>query len=187
MTDLDLTAIADTDFDLGVLASFTNDREVLHAAIKQVRDKSANGSTPVIRVMVVDSDVTLQPLVKQNLRIIETLEGVISQIERLPGRKVVTFVARGTLYNPALPYFEVIRERLQKLIDRANRAQISIYTVQTKDLNPNGGNRGDDGLINLARETGGRAIYNTNDLRVGYAGIIEENRGYYLLAYNPGG
>ena len=53
-------------------------------------------------------------------------------------------------------------------------------------LNPNGGNYGNDGLISLARETGGRAIYNTNDLRVGFAGVIEENRGYYLLAYNPG-
>src|SRR6185369_13368619 len=30
------------------------------------------------------------------------------------------------------------------------------------------------------------AIYNTNDLRAGFADIMEENRGYYLLAYNPG-
>jgi len=72
------------------------------------------------------------------------------------------------------------------LIDRANRAQIALYTVQTRDLNANGGNVGNDGLIGLARETGGRAIYNTNDLRSGFATVIEENRGYYLLAYNPG-
>jgi hypothetical protein len=117
---------------------------------------------------------------------IETLENVISQLERLPGRKVVTLVARGMLYNPSLPYSEVLREHVQKLIDRANRAQIALYTVQTRDLNPNGGNFGNDGLIGLARETGGRAIYNTNDLRVGFAAVIEENRGYYLLAYNPG-
>jgi len=41
-------------------------------------------------------------------------------------------------------------------------------------------------LISIAHETGGRAIYNTNDLRAGFADIMEENRGYYLLAYNPG-
>jgi VWFA-related protein len=184
MGDLDLAAIADTDVDLGVLASFTNDRDVLRAAIKQVHESA--GRSPRIRVMMVGGDLSLQPLVRQNLRMIETLENVISQVEKLPGRKVVTFVARGMLYNPALPYSEVIRDRVRKLIDSANRAQISIYTVQTRDLNPNGGNFGNDGLINLARETGGRAIYNTNDLRVGFATVIEENRGYYLLAYNPG-
>lgn len=186
MTDLDLAAIADTDVELGVLSSFTNDRDVLRAAIKQVRENSSNGRSPVIRVMQVGGDGSLQPLVKQNLRMIETLENVISQVEKLPGRKIVTFVARGMLYNPNLPYSEVLRERVQKLIDSANRAQISIYTVQMRDLNPSGGNFGNDGLINLAKETGGRAIYNTNDLRVGFAKVIEENRGYYLLAYNPG-
>jgi len=186
MTDLDLAAIADTDVDLGVLASFTNDRAVLHAAIKEVRENSSNGRSPTIRVMGSGSDISLQPLVKQNLRMIETLENVISEVERLPGRKVVTLVARGMLFNPNLPYSEVLRAHVQKLIDRANRAQIALYTVQTRDLSPNGGNIGNDGLINLARQTGGRAIYNTNDLRVGFANVIEENRGYYLLAYNPG-
>lgn len=184
MGDFDLAAIADTDVDIGVLSSYTNDRDVLHAAIKQVRNSALRA--PRIRVMMVGGDLSLQPLVQQNLRMIETLDNVIAQIRKLPGRKVVTFVARGMLYNPALPYSEVIRDRVRKLIENANRAQISIYTVQTRDLNPNGGNYGNDGLINLARETGGRAIYNTNDLRVGFASVIEENRGYYLLAYNPG-
>jgi VWFA-related protein len=186
MNDFDLTAIADTDVDLGVLSSFTNDRDVLHAAIKQVRDNSAIGRSPTIRVMMIGSDISLQPLVKQNLRMIETLENVVSELERLPGRKVVTLVARGMLYNPDLPYAQVLREHVKQLIERANRAQIALYTVQTRDLSPNGGNFGNDGLIDLARETGGRAIYNTNDLRTGFASVIEENRGYYLLAYNPG-
>lgn len=88
MSDLDLAAIADTDVDLGVLASFTNDRNVLHAAIKQVRDNASNGRSPTIRVMAAGTEVSLQPLVKQNLRMIETLENVISQLERLPGTPV---------------------------------------------------------------------------------------------------
>jgi VWFA-related protein len=184
MADADLTAIADTDADLGVLASFTSDRDVLHEAIKEVRDNS--GKSPTIRVFASGGDITLQPLVKQNLRMLETLENVVDQVEKLPGRKVVTFVARGMLYNPYLPYAEVIRDRVEKLIARANRAQIAIYTLQLRDLSPGGGNYGNDGLIHVARETGGKAIYNTNDLRVGFAEIVEENRGYYLLAYNPG-
>jgi VWFA-related protein len=184
MTDTDLVAIADTEVDLGVLSSFTNDRDVLHAAIDQVRKDPIN-STP-IRVMAAGGDLTLQPLIKQHLRMLQTLESVIGQVAKLPGRKVVTFLARGMLYNPRLPYAEVLRERVDKLIATANRAKIAIYTLQLRDLNPNGGNTGNDRLISIARDTGGRAIYNTNDLRAGFADIMEENRGYYLLAYNPG-
>ena len=184
MTESDLVAIADTEVDLGVLSSFTNDREVLHAAIDQVRKDPLNA--PPIRVMAAGGDLTLQPLIKQHLRMIQTLENVIGQVEKLPGRKVVTFLARGMLYNPRLPYADVLRDRVDKLIATANRAKIAIYTLQLRDLNPNGVNQGNDRLISIARDTGGRSIYNTNDLRLGFADIVEENRGYYLLAYNPG-
>jgi VWFA-related protein len=186
MSDSDLVAIADLDVNIGVLSSFTNDRDVLRAAIDQVRDNAVNGKSPVIRVMAVGRELMLQSLVKQNLRMMETLENVVGQVESLPGRKVVTLVARGMLYNPSLPYSDVIKVRLARLVERANRAQIAIYTVQARDLSPSGGNNGDDGLIALAKATGGRAIYNTNDLRSGFNEIVEENRGYYLLGYNPG-
>ncbi len=186
MNDNDLVAIADMDVSLGVLASFTNAREVLNEAIATMRKNAVNGNSPVIQIMAVNSDLTLQPLVQYNLKILDTLESVIGQLQTLPGRKVLTLVARGMLYNPNLPYANVIKERRARLIEKANRAQIAIYTVQTRDLISRGGNYGDDGLIDLAAETGGRAIYNTNDVRVGFNEVIEENRGYYLLAYNPG-
>ncbi len=186
MNDNDLVAIADLDVNLGVLASFTNDREVLNEAIATMRRNATNGNSPAIQIMAVGSDLTLQPLVQYNLRLLDTLETIIGQLQTLPGRKVLTLVARGMLYNPNLPYSNVIKERRARLIEKANRAQIAIYTVQTRDLNARGGNYGEDGLIDLANETGGRAIYNTNDVRVGFNEVIEENRGYYLLAYNLG-
>jgi VWFA-related protein len=40
-------------------------------------------------------------------------------------------------------------------------------------------------LEDLAQDTGGRAIANTNDLRAGLAGISEELRHYYELVYAP--
>jgi len=186
LTDRDLVAIADTDASLGVLASFTNDREVLHAAIKQVRENASNGRSKPIRIMATGADLTLQPLVKRNLAMLDTIENAVKQVAQLPGRKVVTLLARGMLYNPLLPYGEVILDRVRKLIETANRAKIAIYTLELRDLSPSGRNIGSDGLIQLASETGGRAIYNTNDLRVGFAEVVEENRGYYLLGYNPG-
>lgn len=186
MTNRDLTAIADADVDIGVLSSFTNDRALLHAAIKQVRENASNGRSPSIRVMQTSGGLVLQALVKQNLRMIGTLESVVAQLERIPGRKIVTLVARGLLYDSSFLEANVVRERIERLSEKANRARIAIYTLQLKDLSPQGGNYGNDGLIHLAKETGGRAIFNTNDLRDGFANIVEENRGYYTLAYNAG-
>ena len=187
MTQGDLAAIADTDVDIGVLSSFTNDRDVLHAAINHVRDNAVSGRSPVIRIFAVNRDASIKPLVKRNFDALQMLENVIGQVVQLPGRKVVVFIARGILFNPDLPYWPAIKERLDRVVTKANQAHIAIYTLNTRDLNPQGGNIGNDGLIHLARETGGRPIYNTNDLRAGFDSVIEENRGYYLLAYNPGG
>jgi VWFA-related protein len=41
------------------------------------------------------------------------------------------------------------------------------------------------GLQYLAQETGGLAIYNTNDLARGVNRILDDQRGYYLLGYIP--
>lgn len=79
-----------------------------------------------------------------------------------------------------------IKTNLDRLIKKANEAQIAIYTLHTRDLDRRGRFRGDDGLIQLAQKTGGKAIYATNDLSVEFKSVIEENRGYYLLSYNPG-
>lgn len=39
----------------------------------------------------------------------------------------------------------------------------------------------------LARQTGGRLIYNTNDIAGGLRRVMEEQKGYYLIGYRPGG
>ena len=42
-----------------------------------------------------------------------------------------------------------------------------------------------DGLLNLAAETGGRAIFNRNDFEVELTNIAREMGSYYSLAYEP--
>ncbi|HKR23156.1 MAG TPA: VWA domain-containing protein [Pyrinomonadaceae bacterium] len=184
MTNADLAAIASTEVDLGVLSSFTNDRDVLDAAMKRTREAVRQQSA--ISITAVGRELQSQSLVKLNLRVMETLENVIAQVEMLPGRKVVTLLSGGLLYHPQLPYHQVISERLERLIKKANQAQIAIYTLHTRDLDLRGRFRGNDALIRLAEQTGGQAISATNDLRVEFENVIEENRGYYLLSYNPG-
>lgn len=181
----DLVAIGDTEVDMGVLASFTNDRAALRQAIRQIRTNPTSGRAPIIRVTSINGNLSLADLRQQNLRVIETLSDVIKQLETLPGRKVITLLSRGMLFDPQLPDGDTVIQRMRKLIDQANRARVSIYTLTPAGVGNFGGEplQNFDSLIRLANETGGRAIYNTNDFRVGFAEIVEKSRGYYLLAY----
>jgi VWFA-related protein len=183
MTKADLAAITSTDVDLGILSSFTNDRAVLEAAMKRTHESV---SQPAVMVTAVNGELQALSLAKMNLRVMETLENVIKQVETLPGRKVVTLLSGGLLFHPQLPYYQLVSERLDRLIKKANEAQIAIYTLHTRDLDLRRRSMGNDGLIQLAQQTGGRAIHSTNDLSVEFGRIVEENRGYYLLSYNPG-
>ena len=183
--DRDLVAIGDTEVDIGVLASFTNNRAVLRRAINQIRSNPTGGKAPVIRVTLGGGGLDLRELANQNLRVLETLSNVIKQLETLPGRKIVTLLSRGMLFNPRWPGADTVIQRMEKVIDEANRARVSIYTLSPSGLGNFGGDtlQNLDSLIHLAKETGGRAIYNTNDTRVGFEEVVEKSRGYYLLAY----
>jgi VWFA-related protein len=202
----DLVAISSVEFDLGVLASFTSDKQVLHAASEQLRNGPMNQSVPpvVIHYFIDTASPTkytyaLESLIRQNLSVIETASRALAQVQTLPGRKFLILISRGMSYDPRLPGTDAVRARMDQLIGRANRAHVTFYTLSPTDIGNFGGHGTSgliaagmqgiediDSLVHLATETGGRAIYNTNDTRVGFADILEENRGYYLLAYNPG-
>jgi VWFA-related protein len=121
---------------------------------------------------------------------------------------VISLFSRGLMYDQRLPGSDVVRKRLDEVIAKANRERITIYTMSPTEIDNLGGAsmpaRGRtvpgrlsdvstrrtvqdiDSLQHLASETGGRAIYATNDVRIGFAQVLEENRGYYLLGFNPG-
>jgi VWFA-related protein len=204
----DLAAIASTEINLGVLSSFTSAKEVLHAALAGIRDGLTHQTVSPLILFLPDM---LQPLVLQNLSVIETASKAITQIQSLPGRKFLILVSRGMMYDPRIAGSDVVRAHLEQLIAQANKAHVTFYTLSSTGIGNYGGAhvayespraraRGGSGssfsaaqgledldsLVHLANETGGRAIYNTNDMRVGFDTILEENRGYYLLAYNPG-
>lgn len=212
----DLAAIAATETNLGVLSSFTSDRRVLRAAVERVRQAPAGGDSRVIRLTSTftetGSEHAFEPLVRQNLSVLRTASEAVEQLKTLPGRKFVVLLSRGMLFDPRFTGSQTVRERMRELIERANRERVTFYTLSPNGLGdyggtgppaPRGVNLGGpsglgpaavgrgvedlDSLSHLARETGGRAIYNTNDARVGLGEILEQNGGYYLLAYNPGG
>ena len=152
---------------------------------------------------------------------------VVSGLNELPGRKSILLVSDGFKifrsinlndtnnlnknYNARDGDREYMAlDRVRRLIDKANRASVVIYTMNATGLqyfglqaadstfgrpdsevrdeyterrNSAWGNQ--DGLTYLARETGGIAIHDTNDLGRGIRRVLEDQRGYYLIGYRP--
>lgn len=137
---------------------------------------------------------------------------VIRGLKELPGRKSILLVSDGfKIYDRDDPTknYEA-RDRMQKLIDEAGRASVVIYTMnatglqtlsftaadnlsgrdQTQmqdalDQRRNEAFNNQEGLDYLARETGGMAIRNTNDLSGGIRRVLEDQKGFYLIGYRP--
>src|SRR6266566_2973904 len=137
---------------------------------------------------------------------------VVRGMRELPGRKSILLISDGfrihSSDDPTRNFRTLLA--LRHLIDQANRATVVIYTMngaglQTLMLGAADSSAGmsseqvekqlndrrtsafesQEGLDYLARETGGIAIRNTNDLSGGVRRVLEDQRSYYLIGYRP--
>jgi VWFA-related protein len=137
---------------------------------------------------------------------------VVRGLRELPGRKSILLISDGfrifSRDDPTRTYRAL--QKLQRLIDEAGRASVVIYTMNatglqtlgltaadsTGDMTPNqleerlssrslAAFETQEGLDYLAKETGGLAIRNTNDLNGGIRRVLEDQKGYYLVGYRP--
>ena len=163
------------------------------------------------------------------------LNTTINAMSRLPGRKSILYVAEGvyslfsnTVVNSqradsaipsssALIFSDIdkLREDLRGITEIANRATISIYTLDPRGTLPinfsaseqmrggmterENGIRNDSTLVGrsnqlqisqqglkfLSEETSGKAFINTNDLGKSLRETLDSQNGYYVLAYQP--
>ena len=98
------------------------------------------------------------------------------------GRKIVIFVSQGppTVFGRNGTLQDVMRDIAQA----ANRGNVTIYPVDPRGLGMVAtGSR--DTLFQLAAETGGRAITDTNDPTAGLTRILRDATAYYVLGYQP--
>jgi hypothetical protein len=149
------------------------------------------------------------------------LLAVVASLQELPGRKTIVFFSEGLAAPPAA------LQAFRSVIDTANRANVTIYTVDASGLRaesvvaetrremtaagtdrivqietgamPVGGSmlrvmeRNEDmlrqdphtSLGDLARDTGGVLVRDTNDLRSAFRRIDEDMRFHYVLTYAP--
>ncbi len=138
---------------------------------------------------------------------------VVRGMADLPGRKSVMLLSDGfkLFTKDASGSIESGRvlQSLRRLVDQANRASVVVYTMDARGLQVTGITAADntsgrtseeiqqaasdrstelsdtqDGLRYLARETGGFAIVNNNDLSGGIRRILDD-QSYYLVGYEP--
>ena len=138
------------------------------------------------------------------IRTLAALENFVRSAAALPGRKLALFISDGFFLNEQRPD---TADRLRHITDAATRAGVVIYTLQASGLGTafpdaaSGVSLGPDGstggaplgedtaaqapLVQLAADTGGRALLNSNDLVRGVTQALAETGRYYLLAWRP--
>lgn len=135
---------------------------------------------------------------------------VVRGMRTLPGRKSIILFSEGFRLRNDMGVNTRVVTSLRLLSDMANRASVVIYTMDPRGLQYLGltaadstsdlsfddiQSRLDDrrnkflesqlGLSYLAQVTGGTSIKNTNDLSKGIERILDDQKGYYLIGYQP--
>jgi VWFA-related protein len=136
----------------------------------------------------------------RNQATLDTLERALNGLAGVKGRKSVILASQGFIYDPNLDEFR----RVNRAALRANAAIYFLNTrglegmpdVLTAEFGPSlpdqdmGYNfaltqEAVGGSENVAADSGGFTVRNTNDLEEGIERIARESRVYYLLGYHP--
>src|SRR3984957_20305138 len=221
MTKADVVAVIVFSTRINVLANFTNDRAVLGKAIAQLTpDNSANlASRLYAAAQNEESDVQeytgaaytpdeTEFNVFNTDQKLAAVEGLADVLGGIPGRKAMLEFTGGITQTG-----EENRTQLRAATDAANRADVSIYSIDSRGLlaAPPGGDtttnaatgtsmftgasvfhqtdqREDsrDTLATLSTDTGGKAFFDLGDLSEALPKIQQDNGGYYLVGYNLG-
>ncbi|HEY0320891.1 MAG TPA: VWA domain-containing protein [Pyrinomonadaceae bacterium] len=225
----DLSAIVRTSSGIGVLQQFTSDKRILYAAVDRIRwfprsrgglsavqpknslSEDSGGSEGVDASKAGTSEENRQ---ENSVRdTIGALMYIVRGFQNLPGRKaIVLFTDSLRLFNRVGPGVDTNTERMQRLIDLANRSSVVFYSIDARGLQPLNFTAAEpaaglpnqtaaamtgvgsprqnffedqDGMNYLAKETGGIFIKDNNDLNKGLERVLEDQKGYYLIGYRP--
>ena len=213
LTPADLVAIAAVGSTLQIVQDFTADREVLSAALDRFAAGDSlgfqDGTAPTGEETEADgfvADDTEFNIFNTDRRLaaIELLSDTLAPIQQ---KKSIVYFSSGMTQRG-----EDNQVQLRAAIDRAVKANVSIYPVDTRGLTaivPGGAasqasgrggssmfsGRGvsrqfdsqaasQDTLVALASDTGGKAFLDTNDFGGVYTKVIADTSAYYLLGYS---
>lgn len=215
----DLVAAVTFGSNLSVLANFTNNRAILEKAVAQLIPGVSSGIANPLYAAAQNGEYDVQQYTGDAYTADETefnvfntdqklvaIEGLANVLASIPGRKALVEFTGGITQTG-----EENRAELQAATDAANRADISIYSIDARGMytTPPGGDvttaaasgtsmfsgasvfhqtdqREDsrDTLATLSTDTGGRAFFDLGDLSDAFPKIQQENGGYYLVGYD---
>jgi VWFA-related protein len=132
------------------------------------------------------------------------LEGLIRSLNTQPGRKLIFFISGGFLFDDR---HSDSMDRLRRITSAAARSGVVIYSMDARGLVVTSGDasqagqfdpsgrlqraasselRASQDIMNaLAKDTGGKTVFNTNTLTPGLGRALKETSTYYLLAWKP--
>jgi len=225
MTPADLVSVVTYSSNLRVAQNFTNDRKQLDAVLKSIQVGEASSLADVgAQGAAGGTDASGQEVVAQDVSAAFTpdetefnifntdeklaaIESLAQMLRGVPGRKSVIHFSSGIQTTGVENQTE-----LRAAEDAANRANVSLYTVDARGLValPPGGDATSaapagtalyrsaavssqitslldtrETLASLSADTGGRTFYDTNDFSQAFQRIQADNSTYYLLGYSP--
>jgi VWFA-related protein len=219
MTPADLVAVVTFSSRLSVLANFTNDRAVLEKAIAQVVPGVSSDLASPLFAAAQNGETSVQEYTgaaytpdETEFNVFNTdqklaaVEGLADVLGAIPGRKAMVEFTGGLTQTG-----EENRAELRAATDAANRADVSIYSIDARGLFalPPGGDATTDAatgtsmfsgasvyhqtdqredsrdtLATLSTDTGGKAFFDLGDLSDAFPQIQKDNGGYYLVGYS---
>jgi VWFA-related protein len=208
----DLACLVTTTGSTGTSWPFTYSKPQLRAAVNRLRFSMMTSEVDPVTALGFSGPLGLLPSIEDQHReraytvaALNRVVDVINAVRELPGRKAIVLVSEGfVLFGSALDG-GFIRDAMRLIVDRANRAAVVIYAVDPRGLvvtsigaheggpgNPHAAMlRGSalratqDGLRYVAGETGGFAVVDANDIPGALRRVMEDQRGYYLVGYQP--
>jgi VWFA-related protein len=225
MTPADLVAIVTYTSVLNVSQDFTNDRDALDKVLQAMRVGESSslaqsgttgdaGTPDVSGEEIVNQDVSAAFTPDETeFNIFNTdqklaaIESLAKMLQGVPGRKSVIHFSSGVQKTGVDN-----DTQLRATTDAANRANVSLYTVDARGLTalPPGGDASTaspsgtgiytgsavhsqinslhgsrETLATLATDTGGKTFYDLNDFGEAFRVVQSENSTYYLLGYSP--
>lgn len=165
------------------------------------------------RMATSESQSRARMIIQENnhltLATLSTLENIVRDLRGLPGRKVMVLLSDGFLLGGGR---NGVHDNIRRITDAATKAGVVIYSLDARGLvampdsmdasSPgffgtgalagarsrieNSSIEADrDGMFALAEDTGGKAIFNNNDLNLGLQRVLDDTESYYLLAFEP--
>ena len=218
MSPADLVSVVTYSTQLSVWSDFTNDRARIHQALERLKPGASAGLSQNAYAPAENGEYDVSGYTgaaytpdetefnvfntDQKLAALEGLSNVLSDI---PGRKSIIEFTSGITQTG-----EENRTELRAATDAANRANVSIYSIDARGLytTPPGGDATSDSatgtsmfsgaavfhqtdqrqdsrdtLATLSTDTGGKTFFDLGDLSDAFPAIQKDNDGYYLIGY----